>query len=76
MDEPQRLSGIPYPLRAVDLQGRVWHPYEVKFHSPDGAYVVHLYAISEDHARLQLDALKETGYVVPGVPIDIYESGK
>ena len=24
----------------------------------------HIYAISDDHARLQLDALKENGYIV------------
>lgn len=54
---------IPYRLSHVDPQGRVWHPYAVKFESPDGTYECHIYAISDGHARLQLEALKETGHI-------------
>ncbi|MCM2572620.1 hypothetical protein NAT65_16170 [Achromobacter xylosoxidans] len=54
---------IPYPTSCKDAQGRVWHAYSVKFYSPDGSYECHISAISDDHARLQLDALKETGHL-------------
>lgn len=54
---------IPYPTSCKDAQGRVWRAYSVKFNSPDGAYECHISAISDDHAQLQLDALKETGRI-------------
>lgn len=54
---------IPLPLTHTDAAGRVWRPYSVDFDSPDGAYSVYLYAISWEHARLQLEALRETGRV-------------
>lgn len=54
---------ITYPFKAV-VDGRVWHPYVVRFESPDGTFECHLYALSFEHACLQLDALKETGRVV------------
>ncbi|WP_323016399.1 hypothetical protein [Castellaniella sp.] len=50
-------------LLFIDPKGRRWYPYTITFDSPDGTFDVDLYAISEDHARLQLDALKETGRV-------------
>ena len=58
------LPSIPYPLRHMDAAGRIWHPYEVQFISPDGTYTSHLYAISDDHAQLQLEALKESGRII------------
>lgn len=57
------LASIPYPLSWADPQGRVWHPYPVDFRSPDGTYACHIYAISDYHAQLQLEALKETGRI-------------
>lgn len=57
------LPGIPYKLEHIDAKGRRWHPYEVEFTSPDGTYSVHLYAVSPEHAQLQLDALKESGRI-------------
>lgn len=54
---------LPLPLEHADANGRTWRPYSVEFDSPDGAFSVYLYAISWDHARLQLDALRETGRV-------------
>lgn len=47
----------------TDPKGRVWEPYAVTFESPDGMFSIRLWAISEEHAHLQLDALKETGEV-------------
>lgn len=44
-----------------DEQGRTWHLYAVEFDSPDGDFTATVWAISHDHAQLQLDALKETG---------------
>lgn len=58
------LASIPYPLMFKDAADRTWYPYEVQFTSPDGIYACHIYAISDDHARLQLDALKESGQMV------------
>lgn len=54
---------IPLPLQHIDASGRMWHPYSVEFDSPDGTYSVYLYAISWEHANLQLDALREAGRV-------------
>lgn len=54
---------IPYPLTYIDTKGRVWHPYAVAFDSPDGPYECHIYAISAEHAELQLASLKENGRV-------------
>lgn len=64
---------LPYPLSHTDPQGRVWHPYAVKFESPDGPFECHIYAISDDHARLQLEALKETGQI-NGQTIGAYDA--
>jgi hypothetical protein len=54
---------IPYPLQTV-IDGKVWHPYAVRFESPDGVYECHVYAISYEHAYLQLQALKDTGKII------------
>jgi len=43
-----------------DLQGRKWWPYSVKFTSPEGTFSVEIYAISDLHADLQVQALRET----------------
>lgn len=67
-------AAIQLPLEYVDLEGRKWHPYDVHFNSPDGTYSVYLYALSYEHAMLQLDALKETahipfpGHVIASIP--------
>lgn len=63
---------IPYPTSCKDAQGRVWRAYSVKFYSPDGSYECHISAISDDHARLQLDALKETGHLT-GQTLEIHD---
>lgn len=54
-------KGIPMALVYVDEKRREWRPYAVDFESPDGVFSTYLYAISFEHAQLQLDALKETG---------------
>lgn len=53
------------PLSVTDPLGRnfTWHRYEVEFTSPDGKFTFPLYAISDDHAELQLQAVKETARV-------------
>jgi hypothetical protein len=61
---------IPYPLSYTDHARRTWHPYAVEFESPDGVYSVHLYAVSAEHAHLQLEALKENGRI-SGHVIDV-----
>ena len=47
----------------IDPVGRVWHEYGCEFTSPDGVYQFSLWALSYDHACLQLDAVKETAKV-------------
>lgn len=37
-----------------------WKPYSVSFESPEGQFSFHIYAISFDHAQLQIDAIRET----------------
>lgn len=55
-------DGVPYPLTVPDPHGRpmTWNLYGATFKSPDGQYGFHFYAISDDHAALQLEAIKET----------------
>lgn len=47
----------------TDAQGRKWKKYGCSFRSPDGEYLFHVWAISHEHALLQLQALKETATV-------------
>lgn len=63
---------IPYPTSCKDAQGRVWRAYAVDFDSPDGTYACHIYAISDDHAQLQLEALKETGRI-SGQTLEVHD---
>jgi hypothetical protein len=44
-----------------DERGHTWNLYAIEFDSPDGDFTVTVWAISDSHAQLQLDALKETG---------------
>lgn len=44
-----------------DEQGRRWRLFAIEFDSPDGDFTATVWAISREHAQLQLDALKETG---------------
>lgn len=50
-------------LRYVDNKGLEWGVYSISFDSPDGVFTAELWAISHEHAELQLQALKETGRV-------------
>lgn len=49
-----------------------WRPYAVDFESPDGVFGVVIYAISYEHAGLQVEALRESavlrGEIVETVP--------
>lgn len=53
----QVMSYLDEANRRLDL-------YSIEFESPDGVYSVGLYAISSEHAQMQLQALKETGKVL------------
>jgi hypothetical protein len=68
-----QLKEIPHPLTYTDPKGRRWCLYCADFESPDGVFSVYLYAISDEHAHLQLDAFKETGRMlgkVEGIETD------
>lgn len=54
---------IALQYKYIDPQGRRWHPYEVIFDTPEGEFGIHLYAISYEPARLQLQDLKDTGRI-------------
>ncbi|MGE0350916.1 hypothetical protein [Hydrogenophaga sp.] len=59
------MPGIPAmlaPLTVPDPAGRNmrWHLYSVEFDSPDGCFMFQIYAISEEHAQLQVQAIRET----------------
>lgn len=43
--------------------GYLWNLYSIEFTSPEGSFRTILSAVSHEHAELQLDALKSTGYV-------------
>lgn len=49
-------------LTVADPQGRniKWKLYSVSFNSPDGFFGFHIYAISDGHAQLQIEAIRET----------------
>lgn len=52
-------------LTTPDPHGRnmQWSMYAIEFDSPDGSFGFNIYAISDDHAELQLQAIKETARV-------------
>jgi len=47
-------------LEYSDPKGLVWNPYSVEFTSPEGTFAVEVWAISYEHALLQVEALRET----------------
>ena len=57
------LPHIALQYEYIDPQKRKWHPYEITFDSPDGNFCFHIYAISDMHAAMQLEAIKETGRI-------------
>ena len=52
-------SGIKQPLSCT-VNGLEWSLYSFSFTTPDGWFSSHLYAISDDHARMLLEDLKTT----------------
>jgi hypothetical protein len=61
------MIAIQYPLEHK-VANYTWNPYTIQFQSPDGIFFCHIYAISRDHAQLQLDALKSTGVILGKAP--------
>jgi hypothetical protein len=49
--------------QVADASGRAWSLYAVEFDSPDGRFQFYLYAISMEHAHLQVDAIRESARV-------------
>lgn len=58
-------------MKYTDPSGRVWRPYSIEFTSPDssidgaveGHFSFMIWAISREHAQLQLEAIRETATV-------------
>lgn len=64
-----------HPL-TVQAHGMPWHLYSVEFVSPDGRFEFYIYAISHDHAHLQVDAIRETAKVNGRIEASIEAGGK
>lgn len=47
----------------IKKDGYTWYPYTIRFESPDGAFMFGIWAISDEHAELQCQAIKETATV-------------
>lgn len=47
----------------IDARGHHWKLYSISFESPEGTFSFDIYAISHEHAELQLDAIRETAKV-------------
>lgn len=47
-------------MHEVEHGGVKYRLYAVDFESPDGKFSFDIYAISEEHALLQVDAIRET----------------
>lgn len=52
------------PLTVSCPRGMTWNLYAVDFESPDGKFCFYIYAISDEHAQLQVDAIKENAALV------------
>ena len=48
----------------VDDKGFTWNPYAVHFESPEGVFAFAIYAVSHEHACLQLQSIRENAAVV------------
>jgi hypothetical protein len=44
----------------LNRNGYEWYPYTVEFESPDGVFIFGIWAISDEHAELQCQAIRET----------------
>lgn len=51
--------GVPHPLR-TECNGRQWALYSASYTTPDGRFAFYFYAISDYHAAMLLQELKET----------------
>lgn len=47
----------------IDASGFEWKPFLISFDSPEGNFSFEIFAISHEHAELQLDAIKDSGKV-------------
>lgn len=47
----------------TDSKGRIWNRYLCSWTGPDGQYSFDIYAVSDEHAQIQLQDLKETAKV-------------
>lgn len=56
-------------------RGFQWNLYSAEFDSPDGRFGFYLYAVSDSHAQLQLDAIREGARLIGRVDsvVEIYK---
>jgi hypothetical protein len=52
------------PLSVKCHRGMEWRLYGVEFESPDGKFGFNIYAISDEHAAMQVEAIRETAALV------------
>lgn len=48
----------------IDEKNYRWYPYSIEFESPEGRFTFEIYAVSKEHAELQLQAIRETAKVI------------
>lgn len=56
-------DSVNLPL-SVCVLNQQWSLHLIEYDGPDGTFIVHIYALSHDHAMLLLDDLKRTGRVL------------
>lgn len=50
-------------VSSIKRDGYNWYPYRVEFESPDGIFSFALLAISDEHAHLQVEAIRESAHL-------------
>ncbi len=48
----------------TDAQGRVWHPFTLRYKADGVSFYVTVYALSGEHAECILGDIKETGEIL------------
>lgn len=55
-----RMSNAVHMPLSCEVRGKTWHLYSFEWGGADGTFCGHFYAISDDHAALVLQDIKDT----------------
>jgi len=64
-------KSVPMPL-SVEVDGRTWNLFSFRWTSPDGEFSTYFYALSQDHAMMMIEEIKETA-VFDGQVVEVIE---